>query len=220
MLPMIPKLEVNIRKGPNVINDMVSAGQFMVKNQIPTLVTDPTFLDQMIIERARNQGHYKIITIVDYDNGRKYAIDKIKHLPKSIFAGDGLEFALTPNLSEKESLNEMKALSEFTKSIDQLQEIRWSLGLRSRSTSILNGVMLALKFSPATLVRTDFDVTHINANIMQHNEDIQYIKQFTATPIKVSGNVDYLMTLNLPAIRFDVSLEQAKKIIRDAQTQA
>ena len=224
MFNITSKLELNLLKG-SAASDFDSVGAFLIKSRIPVVVVDPEFIEAMIIERVRCQGAFKIITAIDFDKGRNYAIDKFKLLPQSIFAADGYDVLLTDGRTEKECLNELRAVSEFVRSIDALKEIRWTLGLRTRSHEKMGLFLPHIRAWPASYIRTDSALVSPAATAEKHEDDIGFIKNELATPIKLCGNVT-LDTINTFGInaggvvhRFDVNMSQAKHIIHEIKEQ-
>jgi hypothetical protein len=212
------KLEVNVRQGPTAASDFVNLPTFLIKNRIPVLIIDPAFIEAAIVDRSRCNGNYQIITTVDFDTlGKSYALEKITHLPRVAFNIDGLEILLTANRNDKESLNELKAISEFVRgSVSQLMEIRWVFGFRIRKHSELANFMPHLKNYPANFLRLDTNCEVPKLDIQKHLDDIAYVQEHCNIPIKVSGNIDLKTMEALPKIpRFDVTVSQAKKIIAE-----
>ena len=216
MYNVTTKLEVNFRKGRSVATDMIGFSTLLMKYKIPVAVIDPMFIDQHLIERMRTGGQYKIITMVDFDSGKSYSLEKLRYLPKSIFVADGIEVLLSPNRTDKESMNELKVIYEFVRNLNPLMEIRWVFGFRTRTHQSMINFMQYLKNYPATFLRTDTNVEVPSLDFERHKQDIEFIRQHCGIPIKVSGNITLDMIKNLPeAARFDVSVTQAKKIINE-----
>lgn len=221
MFDITTRFEVNVLRGANVANDFNNLSNFLVKHRVPALVVDPMFIQPVLIERMRFRAQYKIIVAVDFDTGRRYAMEKLRPLPQEIFKADGLDILLSANRADKESFNEMKVLHDFIKnSINPMIEIRWVLGLRSRAYEDVANIMINLKKIPApTFVRTDINLVSPDHNMEQHAVDIDFIKSAVGAPIKLCGNVD-LATISKfkgQVARFDVSVSQAKKIAKEAR---
>jgi hypothetical protein len=217
MFDVTTRLEVNIVRGKTASTDMASMSNFVIKYRVPTVVVDPQFVEQIMIERQRYRGSYKIICTVDFDNGKNYAMDKLRSIPKAALAVDGFDILVTAGKTDKESLNELKAISEFLKkAVDPLKEIRWTLGMRLRQTNDLLNVMKHLKTYPAAFIRTDHNLVAQNLTLEKHENDVKFIKSHVGTPIKVCGNVDVetIRSLRGKVSRFDVSMTQAARILK------
>lgn len=215
MFNITTKLEINIRKSPSVATDVIGLNILMVKNKIPALIIDPEFIEPMFFERTKVNGTYKIITTVDFYNGRAYALDKLKDLPRFALESEGLEIMVSPNRTDKESLNELKTIVEFLKKINPLLDIRWCLGLRTRSYDSVKFPLTHFKTWPCSFIRTDINLQVPNLTVEKHRADIAYIKSLSGLPIKVSGNVDINLIRELTGInRFDVSVTQFKNIVK------
>lgn len=218
MYQVTTKLEVNIRKSINIAADAADLATFMIKNKIPAVVVDPEFLELIMIERNGYKGPYKVICTVDFETGKAYAMDKLINSPKAIFEADGVEFLLTPNKNDKESLNELKCLHDFMKRINPLMEVRWVFGFRTRSSEQMKNFYQYLKNFPANYIRTDPNVEVPAITVEQHQKDVNTIKEHVHSPIKVSGNITLDMINKLNNVsRYDVNVKQAKKIIKDLQ---
>lgn len=215
MLQQTTKLEINIRRGKSAPQDMDGVGTLMVKNRIPALVTDPDFIDLMLFERMRINGQYKIITTVDFENGKQYAMDKFRSLPQNALKTDGFEILLSPDRTDKESLNELRIVTEFCRQSNPLAEIRWVFGFRTRQPQQLQHFYPYLKKWPAQFLRTDINLEVPGLTITKHLEDVTRIRNFCGTSIKVSGNINLAMIKELsPRVaRFDVNVSQAKRIL-------
>lgn len=217
MFDVTTRLEVNIVRGKTASTDMASMSNFVIKYRVPTVVVDPQFVEQIMIERQRYRGSYKIICTVDFDNGKNYAMDKLRSIPKAALAVDGFDILVTDGKTDKESLNELKAISEFLKkAVDPLKEIRWTLGMRLRQTNDLLNIMKHLKTYPAAFIRTDHNLIAQNLTLEKHENDVKFIKSHVGTPIKVCGNVDVetIRSLRGKVSRFDVSMTQATRILK------
>jgi hypothetical protein len=220
MFNPLSRLEVNIRNTGVAGVDIMSIGNLVVKNRIPTVVCDPEYIDALLVERMKYQGKFKIITTIDFNGGKKYGMEKFRTLPKSVFAVDGFDILITADKTAAESLNEMKALSQFVKNCGPLREIRWVFGLLTRSPDIIEHCIANVKSCPATMVRTDTSVESILCNLEHHQKHVNMIKKYIGTPIKISGNVDLDLINHFGhGFYYDISVEQGKKLVRDMQSQ-
>lgn len=215
MFNITSKLEINVRPGPTLGTDMNQLPTFMMKSRIPVLICHPTILEGALIERAKTKATYKIYTTVDFEHGKRYAMDKFLDLPKAVFECDGLEILLTANRTDMESLNEMRALKEYTSRLNSLMEIRWVLGLRTRTYDSVANIMKHILKIPANIIRTDINVEVPAITTEDHQKDIDFIKKHVATPVKISGNItlDIIKTIK-NVNKFDVSVIQAKRIVK------
>lgn len=219
MFDITTRLEVNVLRGANVTSDFNNLSNFLVKHRVPVLVVDPTFIAPVLIERMRFRAQYKIVCAVDFDTGKRYAMEKLRPLPQEIFKADGLDILLSANRADKESFNEMKVLRDFIKdSINPTIEIRWVLGLRSRTYEAVANIMPHLKKVPGSYIRTDINLEVPNHSLEKHATDINFIKDAVGAPIKLCGNIDLntIIEFKSQVSRFDVSVSQAKKIAKEA----
>jgi hypothetical protein len=214
MFQYTTKLEVNIRRGKMAPTDMHNLSTFLIKSKIPAIVIDPEFIDPMMVERSKFNGQYKIIVAVDFDNGRRYGMEKLKYLPKNTFQTNGIEILLTPGRNDKESLNELKVISEWGKMFNPLLEIRWVFGFRTRARDLIANFMPYLKNVPGTFLRTDPNCEIPKISVEEHESDVAYLKEHSSTPIKISGNVTLEIMNAIKVARYDVTIGQAKKIVK------
>ena len=219
MFNITTKLEINIRPGPSLSTDMNQLPTFMIKSRIPVLICHPSILEGAMIERLKTKATYKIYSTVDFDNGKRYAMDKFLDLPKQIFECDGLEILLTANRTDKESFNEMRAIKEYASRLNSLIDVRWVLGLRTRTYESVTNIMKHTIKIPASVIRTDTNIEIPAITTEDHQKDIDFIKQHVATQIKISGNITIDVINNIKnASKFDVSVLQAKRIVKSLIT--
>lgn len=219
------KMEVNLLRSKTASGDHINLARWVIKNRVPAIVVDPLYVEASLVERVKHRGQYKIICSVDFESGKHYGLEKMRPLPKAIMTADGFDILLTGNRTDKEHLNELRILSEFIhENIHKSKEIRWTLGLRTREQTAIALALPHFKKWPATFIRTDHNVLPAKqANEYErHVRDVEFIREYTGLPIKVSGNVDYETYLKLKdsVKRFDVTFNQAKSIIKTAQSVA
>jgi hypothetical protein len=220
MFQISTKLEVNLLKNSQFQAGSHDISTFVIKNRIPAVVTEPEYVEIMVTDRARfgpkHAPSYKIICAIGFWDEKKYALEKIRDLPQNALMADGFEVLVTPGRSDKEFLNELRGLTEFFRTLGQ-KEIRWAMALRTKSPT--EYYLEHMKKWPATFVRTDVNVASPSASIEVHAADIGFIKNQLATPIKISGDVDYgtIVALMGEAARFDVSFDQARRILKIAK---
>jgi len=217
------KMEVNLLRSRTASGDHINLARWVIKNRVPAIVVDPLYVEASLVERMKHRGQYKIICSVDFESGKHYGLEKMRPLPKSIMTADGFDILLTSNRTDKEYLNELRILSEFIhENIHKSKEIRWTLGLRTREQATIALALPHIKKWPATFIRTDHNVLPAKQEneYERHIRDVKFIREYTGLPIKISGNIDYETYLKLKGDvkRFDVTLDQAKSIIKTAQS--
>ena len=219
MFDTTTRLEVNVFRGETASVDINQLSGFMIKNRIPVVVTEPSFIEPMVLDRSRFNGQYKIICAIDFFDGKHYALEKIRDLMQVAFLADGFDIMITPNRSDKETLNELRALTEFFRALNSLKEIRWTLGLRRGSRESIKRALSHMKKWPASYIRTDVNLVSPGIELMNHLDYIAFIRKEISTPIKVCGNIDFqsILALRQKAARFDVSVMQARRIVKSAQ---
>lgn len=222
MFQITSKLEINLLKNSGRVDFSGSQlSTFIIKNKIPAVVCSPELVEIVAVDRSQFSYAYKIYCAVDFDDGRNYGLDKVRNLPRSCLLADGFEIRLTAGRNEKETLNEMRGLTEFFKQINVSKEIRWALSLRGTPPSQFDNCLKNVKKWPASMIRTDVNVDSPLASLESHVVDVSVVRNFTNFPVKISGDVDYdtVVSLMSDVARFDVSLDQARSIIRNFKDQ-
>jgi len=213
------RLELNIfnpNTNPQYVSDLV------IKNRIQTIVTKSEYVAELITHRSARNGQYRIICTIDFPDGRNFAMDKLKRSHPDFIAADGFEILLSPDKTEIEARNEMKAIFEFIKMQNRLAEIRWCLGSYYRDGDDAERILKNMKMYPPSFVRTDPHLKIPNIGIDEHIEAIKRIQSFIPYPVKVSGNVDLELIHALDeykVARFDISVDQFKKSVVDLKVE-
>jgi hypothetical protein len=212
--------EINLMRGATAAIDMKNLGIFAMKNGITTVVTDPSFCEIVLMDRLRLGAmlKYKVICTVDFENGKNFALQKFRSLPRGALGADGFEILLTPVRNDQEAFNELKSITEFIKeNLSPTKEIRWCFGFRTRSYEAMEPFMQYLSKYPASYLRTDHNMMTSGISLEDHQKDIEFIRTYNAMPIKVSDgavSLDALEALNPKVPRFDVTLGQATRLVR------
>jgi hypothetical protein len=224
MLQLTTKMEINVT-ARTLAADIGQLSTFIIKNRIPAVVTDSQFLETLTLDRLKFGGGrtgrlaYKIICAVDFPRGKAYALEKLRNLPENVvFLADGFDILLTGGRTDKEVLNELRGLSEFLKKIDPTKELRWTLGCCTRNRVEIKKMLTNMVKYPGSFIRTDQNLES-QVSVDDHLSDIEFIRKVIATPVKVSGNVDYntMQVLAGSAERFDVTLAKARTILKEAK---
>ena len=212
--------EINLVKGdPSVASSFSQLGTFMVKYKMPAVVTDPMFIDGVLFEKIKCGDRFKVICAVDFDGGKGYAGEKFRNLPRSAVSADGFDILISARKLESEMYNELNDICRFIReNLSQTKEIRWTLGLRARTYDAMKLAMPAIKKFPPQFVRT----THLNlpdVSLETHLKDVEFIRSYTGAAIKVGGGltVSVVEALSNKVSRFDVTLAQAQKLIRQSE---
>lgn len=218
MYHVTTRLEVNVFS--RSIGDIDGLTAFVAKHRVPAIVVDPALLEVLIVERSQFNHVHKVICAIDFEN-KNYSFNKMRDLGKVVWAADGYEILVSPNRSDIETMNEMKSLREFIIRYDSTKEIRWAFNLRNKKYDFSHALKHA-KSIPGSFIRTDINLVSPASTLGAHVEDVDFIKKVVATPIKVSGSVNYdlVMALRNSVARFDVTLSQAREIVADIQKAA
>lgn len=220
MLQISTKLEINLLRNMKFQPGTHDLSSFVIKNRVPAVVAEPEHIEILVTDRARfgpkSALSYKIICAVEFWDDKKYALEKVRDLPQSALMADGFEVLLTPGRADKEALNELRGLTEFFRTLGQ-KEIRWALALRTKPPTAYH--LEHMKKWPASFIRTDINLVSPSASIEVHAADIGLIKSMLATPVKICGDLDFgtISALMGEAARFDVSLDQARRILKTAK---
>lgn len=196
-------------------------------HKCPAVVVHPDLIGEALLKRAKMAGRYKIITPVDWPKGQIYGMNKLIGLRSDTFSTNGFEVLITDKSSVSEIKNEVSAISNFiTKHISKLAEVRFVLGVTTRSADSIAKMCESLRSIPApAMIRTDHStkLQHSKATAQAHLDAISSVRAHIATPIKISGNINSLKTLDLfrdmPNLSFAVSVRQAEEILKDYRGQ-
>lgn len=209
------KLELNIIKSathPNAISD------FAVRNRIPVIVSSPEFIGTLVQLRAIKNGQYRIVCAIDFPTGKSFAMDKLKNLSEDFYLADGYEILISPERTEVESRNEMRALHGFLKQINPLIEIRWCLGAHTRPEKASLGALKGMSQYAPSYLRVEPHVRLPNVGIDEHKAFVEKAKELIPFPIKLSGNVDLDLIRAFEGDRqvkhFDVDIDQAVALVK------
>jgi hypothetical protein len=168
-----------------------------------------------IVERSKIRAQYKIITAIDFDGSNNYALDKFKNLDRSVFQSDGFDVLITEGKNLGETINEMKALTEFIRTrINPTLEIRFVLGALHRSKEAIDLILQAAKSVPVAYIRTDHHLVSPKCNDDVQNSIISSIRKVIPYPIKLSCNITLDTCQKFNVNRFDVTTTQIKEIIK------
>lgn len=213
MANLFTRLEINVLD--NAIHPL-RVSEFVVKHSCPAIVTLPQFVAPFMADRSAKRGGYKIIVAVDFENGRNFAMQKLRDLPKDAMSADGFDIMATPNISGIQAQNEVKALKDFINSMNPVAEIRWVLDVFNRKDEDVVKHLMAVKACPPNFVRMDRKLTQADAKL-DHVAKYDFIRKHAVTPIKVSGNVTVETMRALmkeKTTRFDVTMSQAMEIAK------
>lgn len=209
------KLELNIIKSsmhPNAVSD------FAIRNRVPVIVASPEHVGALVQLRAVKNGQYRIICAVDFPAGRGFAMEKLKGLNEDFQLADGYEILLSPDRTEVESRNEMKALHGFLKQINPLVEIRWCLAAHSRPEENSLGILKSMQQAAPSYMRIEPHVKLPNVGVDEHKAFVAKAKEQVPYAIKISGNVDLDLIRSFAedrqVKRFDVDIDQAVALVK------
>lgn len=190
----------------NVFNPIANLGpisDLAAKYGAVSIVAIPQHIAALVLQRGILRGKYKIICALDPEN-KLFAMDKISKLKHSPQGADGYEIPLSKNRTQAETRNEIKILTEFLRSNNQLMEIRWNID------ALLDGP--ADRFEYALTVMKQFPPASIRVGAKLSVEDmdqlIARIRKFVGTPLKIDGNTDGIVDtydLNRDVKWFDIT---------------
>jgi hypothetical protein len=209
-------MEINLRNSKTLPHDLNNLPIFMIKNRIPAIIVPPELLELVAAERVVHNADYQIITMVDWEDGNHYAMDKLKLLTKMALQTDGLEIRLSHDRNDMECHNELSSILDFIKKFNPLMQVRWVFEFRKISYKSYEHFFKYLKKFPGTFIRTSTIVELANNfDVDEHRRDIEVIKRNYAGQVKISGNVTKNVMDEIKANRYDVTVSQAKNIIKE-----
>lgn len=216
MFSYTTKMEINLRNSKTLPHDLNNLPIFMIKNRIPAIVVPSELLELVAAERVVHNADYQIITMVDWEDGNHYAMDKLKLLSKMALQTDGLEIRLSHDRNDMECHNELASILDFIKKFNPLMQVRWTFEFRKFCYDSYKHFFKHMKKFPATFVRTSTIVELANNfDVAEHARDIERIRQEYAGQIKIGGNITKKIIDEVKAGRYDVTVDQAKNIIKE-----
>lgn len=219
---LVSKFEINIQEFENV--NFNSLAEFVAKNKIYAIVSDPKHIQTLLLSRAVVNGTYKIISTIDFPEGNNVGVYKfIRENPNCVNA-DGYEILLSCGDNDLESYNEIKSLHSYIKSYKPFAEIRWVLKFFSADRKNIINVLNHLKKFPVPLIRLDPHLVTQQATLDALCDAVELIKEHVPYNIKISGNVDLDIIDELSKYnnvkRFDISFKHANNLIKNLQNRA
>ena len=222
MLPLLSvitqKLEIDVLQG----TELKEAIELAATTHMPAIVVHPELAQEANVYRFIRQGHFKIITAVDWPKGDRYAMDKLRDMPIEALSRDGFEILISEMKNPSEIKGELRTCFEFIRRhLPEITEIRIVLGTFMRDQEFIIKACNELKHVPAPdMIRTDHHlrVQQSVANAQAHGDLIALIRKHTRRPIKISGNINSVKVMtSCDADRFAVSLKQANGIIKEVR---
>lgn len=216
MLHVTTKLELDVM----MASEILPAFELAVRHCLPAVVVHPQLVAQASLARLSKRGRFKIITTVDWPKGELYGIDKFRNINTGALDADGFEIFLTGGRTKNEMKNEIRDLTTFIRQrLSQTVEVRFVLGALEREVEECLDMCRGLDGSPIpSFIRTDL---HTKGQISKfspkaHNDLIERMQEITATPIKISGNIDNVKFITQSkAQRYAVSVTQLEKVIKE-----
>lgn len=189
--------------------------EFAYKHRCPAIVVLPQLVPAFIADRESKKGVYRIIAAVDFTN-KSFAMQKVRDMGSDATAADGFDILCSTNKPANEVYNEVRSVSDFLKSLNQLAEIRWVLGAYGRPYAEVQNHLNCFNKYSVNWLRLDQRVIDPKLTAAQHGGMVESVRRGCKLPIKISGNVNKEVTdlfMNDKGVRFDVTLEQANSIL-------
>lgn len=189
--------------------------EFAFKHRCPAIVVLPQLVPAFIADREAKKGVYRVVAAVDFTN-KSFAMQKVRDMGSDATAADGFDIMCSMNRPANEVFNEVKSVSDFLKSLNQLAEIRWVLGVYGRPYAEVQNFLNCFNKYSVNWLRLDQRVIDSKLTAAQHAGMVESIRRGCKLPIKISGNVNKEVTdlfMDDKGVRFDVTLEQANSIL-------
>lgn len=223
MLDVSTKFELNLND-PTVPIPVVT--ELAAKHNVAAVIVhDPALIHPMIQARLACNGRFKVILAVDFVDGEQYAMAKFRNFTADVdvTAADGFDIRLSTTkaqgipLNEIEVFNEVKVLRDFLYGIKNIYDIRYTIDIFSRPWEQVEYALKAIAKIPCNMIRLD---RHLNIHESKVNSTtiantIEQIRRYTATPIKLSTNVDrdLIDEFKSKVARFDVTPTGLQQIL-------
>jgi hypothetical protein len=202
-------MELNVDRRTNP----AFASLFVVRNNCPAIIIPSDLLAPFVTDRTLKKSKYKIIASL---GGTDFGLLKLRDIGQDVASADGFDITASLGLTKARARDEVKALTEFIRSVNPLAEIRWSIGPKSNFDNY-KSLLEVIKDYPCNMIRT----TPWGSDIESFIELITSIRKYTPTPIKFSGVIEFIIAQGIlereRESRFDVTLDQANKLLRPAQ---
>jgi len=210
------KMEINMIT-PEI--DPAATSNFAMKYRCPAIVMKPEFVPAMIVDRSAKSGQYKIISAIDFPNGKNFALDKLKNIDPMGLEVDGMDILLSQR-AEIDVMNELKTLKELIRqTINPAMSIRVVLRCHSSEWSNVKNCFEAIKKHAPDMIRVDPHLELPKVGLEEHIECYRKLREVIAKPVKISGNVDLKTIEEISKIdknaRFDVNPKQAYNIVNE-----
>lgn len=217
MAAILNRLEIDVMQS----NELVDAISFTMKYNLPSIVVSNCLVGDAIRLRGRHKGRFKILTVIDHPKGETRGLLKFRGLLADALEADGYEIMLYPYTESNHVKAEASALIEFViNRFDRESEVRFvfnSLTTPIEHVKIICNGLVGIR-TPA-MIRTDHQLKLQvgKANPLLHNNIISNILPIIRIPIKLSGNINNIKTINecQDASRYAVNLLQATNIAKE-----
>lgn len=189
--------------------------EFAYKHRCPAIVVLPQLVPAFVADREAKRGNYRVIAAVDF-GGTSFAMQKVRDMGGDATAADGFDIMCSTGRPANEIFNEIKSVSDFLKSINQLAEIRWVLGAFTRPDAEIQNILKCFAKYNVSWLRVDQHVVDPKITPAQHFGMVESIRRGCKLPLKISGNVNREVVDHFEkdkSVRFDVTLEQANTIL-------
>lgn len=212
MFQVTSKMELNVL---DYNAPLPRVSEFAYKHRCPAIVVLPQLVPAFVADREAKKGVYRVVAAVDFGS-TSFAMQKVRDMGGDATAADGFDIMCSAGRPANEIFNEIKSVSDFLKSINQLAEIRWVLGAFTRpDVEIQNYLKCFAKYN-ASWLRIDQHVVDPKITPAQHFGMVESIRRGCKLPLKISGNVNREVVDHFAkdkSVRFDVTLEQANAIL-------
>ena len=219
--PTTTKLEIDVMQ----MSELSEAIDLSIQYHMPALVVHPDLAAEANLGRGMRQGRFKIIVPVDWPKGDKFGMAKMQGMRIEALSQDGFEIIVSNKKNASDIKNELLAIDKFIR--NQLPphiEIRVVLETFTRELDEIARICDVLREVPApSYVRVDHHIRiqQAKANAKKHKDLVDFVREHTAIPIKLSGNLNTLKIVqSCDPARYAVGLKEAKSIIKEVRIAA
>lgn len=194
-------------------------GEFAAQQRCPAIVALPQFVPALIAGRTGKTSFYKIIAAIDFPEGGNFAMQKVRDMGEDAFAADGFEVLCSVNRSAAEIYNEVKSVTEFLRSMNQVAEIRWVIPYNAPADKI-NDYYNAFKKPQVTQIRFGQHLSTQLVHTGHYKGQLESLRRSLSNQVKLGGNITREVVdafIADKSVRFDVSYQQALNLLKEYQ---
>lgn len=182
------KIEMNFMGPSPRVRDLIAVDTMAHKMQLPAVVTDARFYEQLMMVKLQRQSKYQVILLLDKE-GTTFGLNKMYSVP-SLQALDGIDVVLSRGRNAIELKNEINSIQQFLKMGRIKPSLRWGIIANAGQDHINNCV---------EAIRTTNTADDMIKMMVNPGGDIATIKAMVAECRKTIGRERTVIKFNTTA---------------------